>query len=558
MDYALIGYPLSDRFRDQFEKVTASSPRYLGLLELRRMPLAKLAKMLLGLKADRLFIALESQGSAALLPVFYGVASLMRARQIELVHPNLNCETISRWQTIRSLGSVLTASFDGQKSLRRCRRKLAGLSNLPRIEVMRPDAGPVLFIKSNLWLGVKAGGSVGHIAGVVNALAEKGYPLDFVAAEPPLMVTANVKYHPVPLPSTYGIPYEVNLYRYQEMLDRQLGAVAAERSYRFIYQRHSVGNYSGVTLSRARQIPLVLEYNGSELWASANWATAPHYLDLAQRCEDACLRHAHLVVTVSQVLRDELIERGVDPQRVVNYPNCIDPDTFNPARFSDKHQVELRDQWGIPSDAIVATFVGTFGQWHGVEVLAKAIRQLAISDAAWLRAHKVHFLIVGDGVLMPPLRAILADERCKPFYTLTGLVAQTESPRYMAASDLLLSPHVPNADGTKFFGSPTKLFEYMAMGKAIVASDLEQIGDVLQQSLQADSLPSPEVDPGSERFLSVLCRPGDSDSLLRGIRFLAERPQWRSALGSNARNEALMKYTWDRHVTAILDRLTAV
>ncbi len=57
--------------------------------------------------------------------------------------------------------------------------------------------------------------------------------------------------------------------------------------------------------------------------------------------------------------------------------------------------------------------------------------------------------------------------------------SQSEAPTYLAISDIVVSPTVPNPDGSPFFGSPTKLFEYMAMGKPIVASDLDQIGEVL-------------------------------------------------------------------------------
>ena len=63
-----------------------------------------------------------------------------------------------------------------------------------------------------------------------------------------------------------------------------------------------------------------------------------------------------------------------------------------------------------------------------------------------------------------------------------GLIPQLETPEYLAASDILVSPQIPNPDGTPFFGSPTKLFEYMAMGKAIVASSLDQMSYLLSNN----------------------------------------------------------------------------
>ena len=70
------------------------------------------------------------------------------------------------------------------------------------------------------------------------------------------------------------------------------------------------------------------------------------------------------------------------------------------------------------------------------------------------------------------MRQILSAWRRSRIAVLTGLVPQEDGPEHLAACDILASPHVPNADGTPFFGSPTKLFEYMAMGKGIVASNL--------------------------------------------------------------------------------------
>src|SRR5262249_1478104 len=140
----------------------------------------------------------------------------------------------------------------------------------------------------------------------------------------------------------------------------------------------------------------------------------------------------------------------------------------------------VREALGIPLEAELLTFVGTFGRWHGTDVLAAVIRRLIDEDRPWLAEHRAHFLFVGDGALGPAVRSTLGPDLGAPFAPLAGLRPQGETPAILAASDILLSPHVPNPDGTPFFGSPTKLFEYMAMAKLIVASDLDQIGWVLK------------------------------------------------------------------------------
>jgi glycosyltransferase involved in cell wall biosynthesis len=261
-------------------------------------------------------------------------------------------------------------------------------------------------------------------------------------------------------------------------------------------------------------------------------------------------------MTISKVLRDELIERGVESERIVYYPNCIDPLIFDPNRFNKEACNKLRQQYNIPEDAIVLTFIGTFGVWHGVDILAQAIRKLIEEDESWLTQRKVHFLLVGDGARMPLVKEILQPYLEKTYLTLTGLITQEKAPAYLAASDILLSPHVPNTDGTKFFGSPTKLFEYMAMGKAIIASDLEQIGEILENSIRAGNLSSVTAFPQEASDLAVLCKPGNVEELIESIRFLVENPVWRSRLGKNVQQEALEKYTWKHHVDVFLMALT--
>ncbi len=119
----------------------------------------------------------------------------------------------------------------------------------------------------------------------------------------------------------------------------------------------------------------------------------------------------------------------------------------------------------------------------------------------------------------------------------TGLIPHTNVPAYLDASDILVSPQIPNADGQPFFGSPTKLFEYMAMQKAIVASDLDQLSRVL-----------------SHRNTAWMVIPGSDAELANAIEYLAERPALRNLLGRNARAAALQHHTWHQNAIRFLSQ----
>ncbi len=165
---------------------------------------------------------------------------------------------------------------------------------------------------------------------------------------------------------------------------------------------------------------------------------------------------------------------------------------------------------------IVIGFIGTFGPWHGAEVLARAFGELIDRHPAY--RDSLRLLMIGDGVKMPEVRAALDAAGVNDLAVMTGIVPQAEGPVYLAASDILASPHVANSDGTPFFGSPTKLFEYMAMGKGIVASDLDQVGEILEHGRAAQM-----VRPGRRRLAGR--RPARADRRSRTPRSPRRRSQ---------------------------------
>jgi len=395
---------------------------------------------------------------------------------------------------------------------------------------------------------------VAHVAGVANALARSGIAVRLLSSIEQPLVAPPTQQIVVPPAFLISFPFELNSHRYQGVFLRAARREAARAVPDFIYQRYALNDMSGVLLRERLGVPLVLEFNGSEVWAQRHWGERLRFEALAERIERASLRHADLVVVVSQPLVEQAVSLGTSRERVLFYPNGIDPHAFDPARFGPDARRRARETLGVPTDADLLTFVGTFGTWHGTDVLASAIRRLIDEERAWLERHRLHFLYVGDGALGPRVRAILGDGGGAPFVTLAGMRPQAETPATLAASDILLSPHVPNPDGTPFFGSPTKLFEYMAMAKPIVASDLDQIGWVLKGWRPGE--PPPKAGAAGRTRAAILVDPGSVDSLIAGIRRAVEMPRGeREALGAEARRLVTESFTWDRNVAAVLDRL---
>jgi glycosyltransferase involved in cell wall biosynthesis len=395
-------------------------------------------------------------------------------------------------------------------------------------------AAAALYLRSDMSVGLKAGGSVGHIAGVLNHLDEFTGPPVMLTTDTIPTVRSDIEVHCVaPLEAFWEYP-ELPSFVMNQAFDRAIERHVGASRLACVYQRYSLNNYSCVRLAVRRRIPFVVEYNGSEIWMSRHWGSPLEHEALSSRIEMLNLAAADLIVVVSRAMEEELAARGVPRGKILVNPNGVEPAVYSP----DVDGSAVRERYGL-QDKTVIGFIGTFGPWHGAEVLAEAFGRL-IEARPELRPH-LRLLMIGDGVRMPDVRTAIARHSAEDACVLTGLVPQADGPRHLAACDILASPHVPNADGTPFFGSPTKLFEYMAMGKGIVASDLDQIGDVLH--------------PGEHGPAALLVAPGDVDSLVSGLAALVDDPARREALGRAARQLVLERHSWRAHTARIVEAL---
>src|SRR5262249_17684634 len=243
---------------------------------------------------------------------------------------------------------------------------------------------------------------------------------------------------------------------------------------------------------------------------------------------------ATLISVVSEPVKQDLVKRGVPVAKILVNPNGVDIAVYRPSEARAK--AKLRRDFGWDESHTVIGFTGTFGGWHGIEVLARAIPEIC------KRQPQARFLLIGDGnhkhlVDEEVIRHCLSDR-----VVSVGRVSQQEGTRLLGACDIYVSPHSQHMIDGRFFGSPTKVFEYMAMGGGIVASDLEQIGEVLSPALHASNLAQTNSAVSTER--AILCKPGSVEEFVSGIEYLLGHTSVAQTLGRNARRAAEENYTW--------------
>ncbi|HEV2705890.1 MAG TPA: glycosyltransferase family 4 protein [Pyrinomonadaceae bacterium] len=386
------------------------------------------------------------------------------------------------------------------------------------------SAPRITYLRATPAAGTISGGSTSHINGFVNAALDAGASISFLSNDRVAGLDEARVSLKIIEPDSLGLTRAVFDLRNSLLFTERAVAEITDAPPDFIYQRYSRFNWAGVEASRRTGRPLFLEYNGSEVWMGRHWDNA-RLFDLLTRVERLNLRAAARVFVVSEVERRNLEAAGVAEEKIIVNPNGVDVERFRPGTGGAR----VRDELGVAEDETLVGFVGTFGPWHGVLTLAEAA--VALPPQA-----RVRFLLVGSGSLREKVETMLREGGRMERALFTGSVAHERVPALLDACDVLASPHAPLSDGSEFFGSPTKLFEYMAMGKAIVASRLGQIAEVL-----CDEETALLVEPGDARALK--------DALLR----LAASPELRVRLGASARRVCVARHTWAHNAARVLD-----
>ncbi|MBA3736316.1 MAG: glycosyltransferase family 4 protein [Actinobacteria bacterium] len=447
------------------------------------------------------------------------IVPLVRARHVILVDDRTGETNVRRTPSFLP-AAIPRALFQlaASSSAVPAQRLAAGL--LGQGKPPRRRSGPLermLYLRPTVGSGASFGGSVTHAHELIRAFGELGIDVLPLTTDDAIAETAEDDPDPPCHWKVLKIGASLNALPASAAVADDLALVrgGVRIHVDVIYQRHTRFSLCGAALARVTRRPLFLEYNGSEVFTGKYWHTTPLKRQLA-RCERAVLCTASRIFVVSDVDRRDLIARGIPAERIVLNTNGVSPD-----RFATGGGLAVRRDLGLSSEEVVVGFVGTFGPWHGAPLLARAFARL-YPDLPRLR-----MLFVGDGPELEQTREEIRIGGAEGPARFVGRVRPSDIPRFLDACDILVSPQVPLPDGIEFFGSPTKLFEYMAAGKGIVASRLGQIGEVLEHGQTA-----------------FLVEPGDEAALSEAILRLANAPELRAQLGAAARERARERHTW--------------
>jgi glycosyltransferase involved in cell wall biosynthesis len=318
-----------------------------------------------------------------------------------------------------------------------------------------------------------------------------------------------------------GVPY-LNLFLNCRLLDACLECLPGHN---LVYERNGLYK-SGVAMAcRRLKLPYVLYFEADDI-LEHDIMGKPITGLLRWRAREAIrynLKAADCVIVVSEPLKVHLTTNwSVPAEKIVVFPNVADVQRFQP---DPEARAQVRASLGLDTHPLVA-FVGNFYEWHDVATLLDAFaRALVVYPDARL-------VLVGDGSRRQAMMQRAADLGLGHAARFTGLVAHAEVPRLLAAADVAVVPYPPME--TDLWLSPLKLFEYLAAGKAVIASAVGQLTEVIQD--------------GSN---GLLVPPGDVPAMAAALERLLGDSALRSQLGQQAREDAVRKHSWERYVSRL-------
>lgn len=279
------------------------------------------------------------------------------------------------------------------------------------------------------------------------------------------------------------------------------------------------------------KIDLVLE-RGSSLGAGVLASRISQRPSVVEIIDD---NHSSISLKLAEnviIYTQTVLKCSVPQNRLVKVTAAANTELFNP----DINPMTISNKYGLRGKNVIG-YAGNFEKWHGVLDLVCAADYVLEADPNFV------FLLVGNAT--PKVIQMIHTTGKSNSFILPGPVDYSQVPMYLAVADILVAPFNPDAaNHTKKYGyiySPIKIFEYMAMGKPVIASDLQLIKDVIRDGIDG-----------------ILVPPGRPCKLANAILRLLQNDRLKKNLGRNARKKVLQYYSWNNLISIFIEIIKSI
>ena len=294
------------------------------------------------------------------------------------------------------------------------------------------------------------------------------------------------------------------------------------KGFDLIHERFNLLALGGAWASRRLGIPFVLEVN-ADLLEQRKFKGIPErglrrlFAVWATR---TCFAAAAKIICISNGLKDHLSRTwNIEESKLIVLPCAADVEAFGPKLNSD----HIRRSLGLTTEPVVI-WVGGFYPWHDLDLLLESFVQVL------QRNSNAKLVLVGDGETRSSIERKVQKNGLQQAVILTGAIAHTNVPEMLSIADVAVVPSSPVPASRGGTGTPLKLFEYMAAGKAIVATAQNHAAEVIQDGHNGRLVEAGNVNRFAEAILTLLNDPVE-----------------RVRLGQNARQQAIELYSWEEY-----------
>jgi glycosyltransferase involved in cell wall biosynthesis len=294
------------------------------------------------------------------------------------------------------------------------------------------------------------------------------------------------------------------------------------KGYDLIHERFNLLALGGVWASRKLGIPFVLEVN-ADLLEQRKFKGIPErglrrlFAIWASRL---CFRNAAQIICISSHLKEHLSTKwNIEESKLTVLPIAADVEAFKPNYNSET----VRKSLGLTTEPVVM-WVGGFYPWHDLGLLLESFALLL------QQRPEAKLVLVGDGQTRSSVVEMVMKNGVRHAVIITGAIAHSQVPEMLSIADVAVVPAAPITASSGGTGTPLKLFEYMAAGKAIVATAQNQAAEVIQDGHNG-----------------LLVEEGDVNKFAEAMLTLLNDPVARDRLGQNARQQAVERYSWEQY-----------